>query len=93
MLDKQQQKETMHKLQQGLEKAEKVDYIKANTIANKAVSTKYGHPKMIKKDQMTPQMLVDREPILQDTVDLMVTDKKFGLGLKVSEKIYSKYSI
>jgi len=66
-------------------------YIKANTIANKAVSTKFGHPKMIKKDQMTTDMLVARQPILDDTVELMEVNDRFDLGLSVSETIYSKY--
>ncbi len=36
---------------------------RANSIANKAVSRLYGYPRMISKEQMTPRMLADREPI------------------------------
>ncbi|MEK3947311.1 Bro-N domain-containing protein [Paenibacillus sp. FSL H7-0703] len=91
MLDKDHQKEAMQKLRSGLKQPVRVDFIKANTIANKAVSSKYGHPKMIKKDQMTPDMLVSRQEILEDTVDLMGTKERFGLDIAVSQTIYDKH--
>ncbi|MHB0864785.1 BRO-N domain-containing protein [Paenibacillus sp. SEL3] len=91
MLDKDHQKEAMQKLRSSLKQPVRVDFIKANTIANKAVSSKYGHPKMIKKDQMTPDMLVTRQEILEDTVDLMGTKERFGLDIAVSQTIYDKH--
>lgn len=91
MLDKDHQKEAMQKLRNSLTEPVRVDFIKANTIANKAVSSKYGHPKMIKKDQMTPDMLVSRQEILEDTVELMGTTERFGLNIGVSETIYKKH--
>jgi len=91
MLDKEHQKETMAKLQQSLLQPTKVNFIKANTIANKAVSSRHGHPKSLKKNQMTPEMLIEREPILADTVDLMIAKEKFRLDLSVSKKVYEKY--
>ena len=91
MLDKEHQKEAMRQLRYGLFHPVRVDFIKANTIANKAVSTKHGYPKMIKKDQMTPDMLLERQPILKDTVTLMEANDSFGLGLSVSESVYQKY--
>ncbi|KAF6636927.1 phage repressor protein [Paenibacillus sp. EKM208P] len=91
MLDKDHQKEAMQKLRSNLKQPVRVDFIKANTIANKAVSSKYGHPKMIKKDQMTPDMLVSRQEILEDTVDLMGTKERFGLDIAVSQTIYDKH--
>ena len=90
MLDKEHQKEMMKKLQEGLKKPARVDFIKANTIANKAVSLKHGYPKMIKKATMTPEMLKDREPILADTVELMSVKDKYGLDVSVSDTIYKK---
>ncbi|WP_290651124.1 BRO-N domain-containing protein [Lachnoanaerobaculum sp.] len=90
MLDKEHQKEMMKKLQEGLKKPARVDYIKANTIANKAVSLKHGYPKMVKKATMTPEMLKDREPILADTVELMAVKDKYGLDVSVSDMIYKK---
>ena len=92
MLDKEHQKEAMAKLKAGLHQPVRVDFIKANNIANKAVSTRYGYSKMINKAQMTPEMLVHRQPILEDTVDLMKVRDKFGLKFSVSEAIYRKYA-
>jgi prophage antirepressor-like protein len=89
MLDKEHQKEVMGKLNQALRKPVQVDFIKANTIANKAVSNMYGYPKMVKKDNMTPEMLVDRQPILEDAVNLMGLSDKYGLNISVSQAIYS----
>ena len=90
MLDKEHQKEMMKKLQEGLKKPARVDFIKANTIANKAVSLKHGYPKMVKKADMVPEMLKDREPILADTVELMTVKDKYSLDVSVSDTIYKK---
>jgi prophage antirepressor-like protein len=91
MLDKEHQKETMSKLSRSLENPVRVDFIKANTIANKAVSSLNKHPKMLKKEQMTPDMLVQRQRILDDTCELMALTSKFDIGISVSETIYNKY--
>ena len=88
MLDKEHQKEAMRRLQDGLRKPQRVDYIKANTIADKAVSSRYGHPKMVKKGDMSPEMLAEREAILDDTVQLMTLNDKYGMGISVSQTIY-----
>ena len=88
MLDKEHQKEAMKRLQDGLRQPRKVDYIKANTIADKAVSSRYGHPKMVKKGDMSPEMLAEREAILDDTVQLMALNDKYGMGISVSQTIY-----
>lgn len=93
MLDKEHQKEMMRELQSGLRHPVRVDFIKANTIANKAISNKHGLPKMVKKDEMTPEMLKEREPILEDTVDLMKAKERFELNdLSISKKIYQMYN-
>lgn len=91
LLDKEQQKATMDKLNQSMQNPTKINFIKANTIANKAVSSRHGYKKMLKKNQMSPEMLIDREPILNDAVELMITKEKFRLNLSVSEKVYEKY--
>lgn len=91
MLDKGHQREAMGRLRAHLAAPVRVDFIKANTIANKAVSTMYGHEKMVKKDQMTPDMLIARQQVLDDTVDLMSVVDRLKIPLKVSETIYNKY--
>jgi prophage antirepressor-like protein len=91
MLDKEHQKEMMKKLNHNIGSPKQKHFIKANTIANKAISTKHGYTKMIKKGEMSPQMLIEREPILKDTVELMSVNEKFGLGISVSKAVYQKY--
>ena len=91
MLDKEHQREAMDRLHNGLNTPVKVDYIKANGIANKAVSNIYGYPKMVKKNDMPEEWLPKRQIILDDTVELMTANDKFGLGLSVSKTIYGKY--
>ena len=91
MMDKEHQKEAMRRLNEKLHDPVKVDYIKANTIADKAVSTKYGFPKMIKKEAMTEDMLRAREPVLDDVVNLMALNERLNLGLSISEAIYGGY--
>jgi prophage antirepressor-like protein len=91
MMDKEHQKEAMQRLNERLHEPVKVDYIKANTIADKVVSTRYGFPKMVKKGEMDEAMLREREPVLDDTVSLMTLNKRYSLGLSVSAEIYRKY--
>jgi len=91
MLDKEHQREAMNILKSNLSQPIKVDYIKANTVANKTISTMFGYPKMLKKDQMTPEMLVQRQEVLSETVNLMGVNEKFNLDLAVSKTVYSKY--
>ncbi len=92
LLDKEHQKEMMKNLSKSLKKPVRVDFIKANIITNKAVSNKHGYSKMIHKNDMTPQMLIERQEILEDTVDLMSVNDKFELGLSISSTLYKKYS-
>lgn len=92
MLDKEHQKEAMAKLKSDLGKPARVDFIKANTIANKAISTKHGYPKMIRKGEMTPDMLLERQQVLEDTVSLMGAVGRFGLDLPVAKTVYQKHS-
>lgn len=91
--DKQIQKNSMKFLQDNLQMPTTRDYVKANTIANKCVSNMFGYPKMVKKDEMSPQMMEAREPVLKDTCELMAFNDKYDLGIKVSDKIYKKYEV
>ena len=90
MLDVEHQKQAMAKLQTALHQPQKVDYIKANTIADKAVSTLYGFEKMVRKSDMSPQMLSDRQSILDDTVNLMALNDKYHMHISVSQTIYQQ---
>lgn len=90
MLDKEHQKRTMIELQKAFVKVSSKDFIKANTIANKAVSNEFGYPKLVKKGDMTPEMLKRRQPILEDTVILMSAKEKFDLPISVSQEVYKK---
>lgn len=89
LMDKQHQKDAMKRLRDGLKQPVRVSFIKANTVANKAISIKYGYPKMIKKGEMSPAMLVEREAVLDDTVQLMEFNDRYNLGLSVSKAIYA----
>jgi len=92
MMDKDHQKTAMLTLDEGLKAAKKVDYIKANTIANKAISTKNGYPKMVKKDDMPPDWLPKRQEILDSAVELMILADKHDLDISVSDKIYKRFA-
>lgn len=93
MLDKQKQKEAMSIIQNAYKSDKPINFIKANTIANKAVSTAFGYSKMIGKDAMTPNMLEVRQDILDDVVKLTETKQQFNLDIKVSKSIYDKYGV
>lgn len=88
MLDKEHQKEAMEKLKQSLKEPVRINFIKANTIANKAVSNKYGIEKMLKKPEMSPEMLVDRQELLDATVELMGINEKYHLDISISDEVY-----
>ena len=87
------QKHSMQFLHDNLEMPTQKDYIKANTIANKCVSNMYGFEKMIKKGDMSAEMLEDRAPILTETVELMAVEDKYNLGISVSENIYKRHAM
>ena len=92
LLDKEHQKEAMKKLHDSIAASRepvKVDYIKANTIANKAVCNRHGIPKMVGKTAMSAEMLKERERVLEDVITLMELNERYGAGMSVSAIIYS----
>lgn len=93
MLDRQKQKEAMAIIQRAHNSDKPINYIKANSIANKAVSTAFGYKKMIGKDEMTPNMIEVRQVILDDVVKLTESKNQFNLDIKVSKTIYDKYGV
>lgn len=88
MFSKEHQKAAMQAIHNNIPKPLKKDYIKANIIADKAVSNKYGYKKMVKKNDMSANMQKDRVKVLDDVVDLMIAKERFGLDISVSETIY-----
>lgn len=88
MLDKAHQRKAMEKLRDSIVAPVRVDYIKANTIADKCVSTRYGYEKMLKKGDMTPDMLAERQRVLDDTVSLMTLKERYNMNISVSGVIY-----
>lgn len=93
MLDEKKQKEAMAIIQRAYKSDKPINYIKANTIANKATSTAFGYKKMIGKESMTPEMLRVRQIILDDVVKLTESKNQFNLDIKVSKTIYDKYGV
>ncbi|MCH4985343.1 Bro-N domain-containing protein [Macrococcoides goetzii] len=92
MLDKEHQKEAMKRLYEALrsedKEAVKYNSIKANSITNKAISIMYGFDKSIKKEEMTPDMLQDRQKLLDEVTNLMIMNEKYKLNLSISKTIY-----
>ncbi|MFD1425468.1 BRO-N domain-containing protein [Kroppenstedtia sanguinis] len=92
MMDKNHQKKAMGVIKETLGvQADKKHFIKANTVANKAVSSKHGYPKMVPKPEMTPEMLKDRQPILEEAAQLTAVKEAYGLDFSVSQTIYKKH--
>lgn len=89
--DIQIQKNSMQFLHDNLEMPSTKDYIKANTIANKCVSSLFGYPKMIKKADMSAEMLEQREPVLKEVVELMAVKDKYDLDIPVSDSVYRRH--
>ncbi|MGI2239345.1 BRO-N domain-containing protein [Staphylococcus cohnii] len=91
MMRKENMKVASDKLRDGLEKAEDKDFRKAHEVANKAVSTNFGFKKRLYLNEMTPEMKMAREPIYNDTVDLIIMQEKMNLDISISKTIYGKY--
>ena len=70
-------------------KQDKVNYIKANTVVDKAVSNYFGFPKMIKKIEMNKDMLEVRENVLNDYLKLFEVLQD---NHEVKEVLYKKYA-
>lgn len=82
------QKKQMKILDKTIENKSPVKYMKANTIANKAVALKFGFEKSIKKSDMTEAMLEFRDIILEKITALMIA-KDMGIVEHVSKLIYA----
>lgn len=90
-LDKKQQLEAMKKfgsLLPEIEAQESLPYVKINTCVNKAVSNYFGFPKMLKKDDMSSDMLIKRNEIMQR---FLVAYELFRDISKAKEFIYEEF--
>lgn len=89
---KEHQKKAMENLQKllpELDKKEKLPYIKANTVSNKAVSNVFGFDKMIKKGNMSNEMLNLREQVLDDYIKLFEITQDTST---IKTLLYAKYT-
>lgn len=96
LTDPKLQSQMMDKLNHGLREATPLDYMKANTIANKAVANMYGLEKRIKKANMSALMLKDRQEVLDATVKLIIAKEELqrhGLvdDISISEAVYERF--
>ena len=90
-LDKKQQVEAMRKfgsLLPEIEAHESLPYVKINTCVNKAVSNYFGFPKMIKKDDMSYEMLEKRNEVMKR---FLVAYELFRDITKAKEFIYEEF--
>lgn len=83
------QKKEMDKIKNNINNITPQMYMKANTIANKAISLKYGYNKMIKKSEMTSDMLIERCSILSNITSLMVAQNLGIVINSISDVIYN----
>ncbi len=67
---------------------EALSYIKANTVVNKAVSNLFGFHKMLRKADMSNDMLHVRENVLDDYIKLY---EVIGCNCEVKDILYKKY--
>lgn len=88
MLDKEHQKNAMERLRSNVPEVTKRHYMKANTIADKAVSLQYGLSSTLKKAAMTPDMLQARQALLDMAVDLIAFKERYNLDISVSNIVY-----
>lgn len=82
----------MKLLKDSISNINQTEYIKANTIANKATSIKFGIKKMIKVEEMTKEMIQFRNKVIQRISALMEAQ---SLGVEIphiSEIIYKNLS-
>ena len=90
-LDKKQQVEAMRKfgsLLPEIKAQESLPYVKINTCVNKAVSNYFGFPKMIKKDEMSYEMLGKRNEVMKR---FLVAYELFRDITKAKEFIYEEF--
>lgn len=82
-------KNVMKQLKDGIKDIKLADYRKANTIADKATSIRFGLKKMIKVAQMTGEMLEFRNKVIDKVKSLMVA-QAMGVPIEhISDVVYA----
>jgi phage regulator Rha-like protein len=90
--DKEHQKQAMtllHDLLPTEEQTAKINYIKANSVTNKAVSNAFGFKKMVKKNDMSEDMKDLRKMVLEDYVKLFEITQDTSV---IKTLLYNKYT-
>lgn len=90
--DKEHQKRAMdilHDLLPEADQKDKINYIKANSVTNKAVSNAFGFKKMVKKNDMSDDMKDLRIKVLEDYVKLFEITQDTTL---IKTLLYNKYT-
>lgn len=91
MTDKEHNNKVMAEIQANLPNAKNKDYIKVHQVTNKVVSSLFGFDKPLKKNEMPPEMLKARQPILEEAKDLHIMKEKYGLDFSVSETLKKRW--
>ena len=95
-LDKKHQMESMELIHDVLDEEEKaiaVNYIKANTVVNKITSDIHKFPKMLKKSDMSPEMLQTRQKVLDDYVKAFELTSDNSLSNDTLRIVYKKQKL
>ena len=93
LLDKEHQKAAMHRLHEQFPDVDRWDYMDANMIANDVMARKHGLRRALKKGEMPPEWLPERQQVLDETVDLMIMNKKYNLHVGVPCVIYRRFGV
>ena len=93
MTDAQHQRKWMDVLHREIPGADEKLYSKVNSIADKATSNVCGYKKMVKKKDMTPEMLKVRPGALEYTCLTEIAKRKRNLDISVSKQVYALYPL
>ncbi len=93
MTDAQHQRKWMDVLHREIPNADEKLYRKVNSITDKATSNVCGYRKMVKKKDMTPEMLKVRPGALEYTCLTEIAKRKHNLDISVSKQVYALYPL
>ena len=85
--------ELIHDVLTDEEKKVALNYIKANTVVNKLTSDLHKIPKMLKKADMSPEMLETRQKVLDDYVKAFELTQDNSLSNSTLRIVYQKQKL